>query len=101
MSFGWLSDFSYCMRLLLAQFTRQHRVHSPLVSLENYPVGVWRCIADVCSAWEAPWEQLCQGLHRNLWVATTRFYCAGLVTGVTALIAWFSLRNARLEAQSF
>ena len=29
------------------------------------------------------------------------FLCAGFVTGVTAMIAWFSLRNARLEAQSF
>jgi PPP family 3-phenylpropionic acid transporter len=28
------------------------------------------------------------------------FLCAGLVTGVTAMIAWFSLRNARLGAQS-
>ena len=32
---------------------------------------------------------------------STTFLCAGLITGCTACIAWFSLRNARLGAQSF
>jgi len=32
---------------------------------------------------------------------STTFLCAGLVTGCTACIAWFSLKNARLGAQSF
>jgi PPP family 3-phenylpropionic acid transporter len=32
---------------------------------------------------------------------STTFLCAGLITGCTACIAWFSLKNARLGAQSF
>ena len=32
---------------------------------------------------------------------STTFLCAGLITGCNACIAWFSLRNARLGAQSF
>ena len=32
---------------------------------------------------------------------STTFLCAGLITGCTACIAWFSLRNARLGTQSF
>ena len=32
---------------------------------------------------------------------STTFFCAGLITGCTACIAWFGLKNARLETQSF
>ena len=32
---------------------------------------------------------------------STTFLCAGLITGCNACIAWFSLKNARLGAQSF
>jgi PPP family 3-phenylpropionic acid transporter len=32
---------------------------------------------------------------------STTFLCAGLITGCTACIAWFSLKNARLGPQSF
>lgn len=41
------------------------------------------------------------GLAWESFGGSTTFLCAGLITGCTACIAWFSLRNARLGAQSF
>ena len=41
------------------------------------------------------------GLAWESFGGSTTFLCAGLITGCTAGIAWFSLRNARLGAQSF
>ena len=98
MSFGWLSDFS----LHAFTFGAIHSVGIEFIRrwfLENYLVGVWRFIADVYLVWGSLGATLSGVAWESLGGSNT-FLCAGLVTGVTAMIAWFSLRNARLGAQS-